>query len=560
MYKIYIDGHLIHNDKYENYKLSNPTLETELNNPGSLTFIINPDHPKYSSFTTGVPRFKRMKSIVTVEQDGRLIFRGRILDSAGTFYNQKQVICEGELAFLLDTTIRPYSKQASPEELLKYYIGIHNEQMAEYPEKQFVVGTVTVTDGEENDENREIRANESAVKTWDEINDKLINSLGGYLIIDTAPNGKRRINWLKDDDLLFGTQTIEYGKNLLDLNTTNSGSEITTVLIPYGAKKEGSETTTRLDITSKEDGVVAELENDRLIKKGDYIYSERGVEEYGFIQNSKSWDDITEDVDHLLKVAIEELNNTKAEVKSIEIRTVDLYKIENVDTFQLGTKVKVTSKKHNINGEVFPLTKKSVNLTNPASNTLTLTKTERTFTEKTAEASKIQNNYAEVVSRVDSAQKAIVEVEKKTESQINQSSEQILLTVGESYTLKDEHNKLIEDVNTEFQQTSEAFEMRFNEIHADIEDVANNANAHYQEQIKYIRFKDGNIILGEEGNEITLKIQNDRISFIQNGAEVAYFNNRKLYVTDGEFIQTLKLGKFAFIPRESGNLSFKKVE
>ena len=58
---------------------------------------------------------------------------------------------------------------------------------------------------------------------------------------------------------------------------------------------------------------------------------------------------------------------------------------------------------------------------------------------------------------------------------------------------------------------------------------------------------------------VILKIQNDRISFMQGGTEVAYFSNRKLYVTDGEYINSLKVGKYSFFPRANGNLSFKKV-
>lgn len=89
--------------------------------------------------------------------------------------------------------------------------------------------------------------------------------------------------------------------------------------------------------------------------------------------------------------------------------------------------------------------------------------------------------------------------------------------------------------------------------------VAAGADAKFQEISKYIRFIDGNIILGEEGNELTLKIENDRIAFLESGAEVAYFSNRKLYVLDGEFLNSLTLGNFAFLPRANGNLSFKKV-
>jgi hypothetical protein len=76
---------------------------------------------------------------------------------------------------------------------------------------------------------------------------------------------------------------------------------------------------------------------------------------------------------------------------------------------------------------------------------------------------------------------------------------------------------------------------------------------------KYIRFVDGDIILGESGNELTLRIENDRISFLDGGAEVAYFSNKQLFVLDGHFLNSLRVGSFAFLPRENGNLSLVKV-
>ena len=101
--------------------------------------------------------------------------------------------------------------------------------------------------------------------------------------------------------------------------------------------------------------------------------------------------------------------------------------------------------------------------------------------------------------------------------------------------------------------------MQFNTASGRIDELSNETSEQFQEIQKYIRFVDGNIVLGEAGNELTLKIQNDKISFLQSDLEVAYFSNNKLYVTDGEFINSLQLGKFAFLPRKNDNLSFKKV-
>jgi hypothetical protein len=91
---------------------------------------------------------------------------------------------------------------------------------------------------------------------------------------------------------------------------------------------------------------------------------------------------------------------------------------------------------------------------------------------------------------------------------------------------------------------------------------SNDADARTQFQTisKYIRFVNGDIVLGEEGSAITLRIQNDRLSFLDGGAEVAYFSNKKLVILDANFLNSLQIGSFAFIPRKNGNLSLIKVD
>ena len=124
---------------------------------------------------------------------------------------------------------------------------------------------------------------------------------------------------------------------------------------------------------------------------------------------------------------------------------------------------------------------------------------------------------------------------------------------------KEELEEYKTNVSTQFEQTEKDFNFLFNNATEQINDLAGDTNEQFQEIQKYIRFVDGDIVLGETGNEITLKIQNDRISFLQNNSEVAYFSENKLYVTDGEFLNSLQLGNFAFKPRDNGSLSFGKV-
>lgn len=90
-------------------------------------------------------------------------------------------------------------------------------------------------------------------------------------------------------------------------------------------------------------------------------------------------------------------------------------------------------------------------------------------------------------------------------------------------------------------------------------DAANDTtDQKFGEISKYIRFVDGKIVLGETGSELTLTIQNDRVSFQQDGNEVAYFSNNNLYIRRAEVLTTLKVGNYEFAPRDKGGLALRK--
>lgn len=153
----------------------------------------------------------------------------------------------------------------------------------------------------------------------------------------------------------------------------------------------------------------------------------------------------------------------------------------------------------------------------------------------------------------------IIEVQEQLSTDISAVEESIRLEASEKYYTKDEAETFVGEVNTILEQNSEGWEFQFNEIKANFDELNDTSNQTFAEWQKYIRFHDGNIILGQVGNEIELHIENDRISFIENGIEVAYLSNSKLNITNADVNTQLGIGKFAFIPRANGSLDFKKV-
>lgn len=65
------------------------------------------------------------------------------------------------------------------------------------------------------------------------------------------------------------------------------------------------------------------------------------------------------------------------------------------------------------------------------------------------------------------------------------------------------------------------------------------------------------ILSQDPDKQLSMLLSEQKLSFYQGTDEVAYFSNNKLYVTDAEILDKLQLGKFAYIPRSNGNLSFR---
>lgn len=163
----------------------------------------------------------------------------------------------------------------------------------------------------------------------------------------------------------------------------------------------------------------------------------------------------------------------------------------------------------------------------------------------------VKKTYADALQQIENAKQEI-------NSDIQKNNDMIRTEVSETYYSKDEMDTQLGQVSTALEQTKNSFEMQFNSFQTDLENLNDDNTAKFQQIFKYIRFEDGNIILGESGNELTLTIENDQIAFKQNGQVVAYFTNNKLYVTDGEFVHTLRIGSFIYSPRPDGSLDFKK--
>lgn len=533
MIQVYADGGLAYDSRLEDYHLLGLKADIGVNISGAAEITMPPKHPAYNSFTS-------YKTLVEIYRDEVRLFRGRSLYPDDDFYNRRTIICEGERGFLRDSTIRPYLYQDSPEAIFADIITLHNSQVEEF--KQFTVGTVTVTDP-----NNYVRLESESAQSAYDVLDKLVERCGGYIVFTTNEGGQRCINWYAELGYASG-QEIEFGSNLLDFARTGANTDLATVIIPYGAKDE--ETGVRVDITSV-------TENGE-----DYIQDYDAVALRGVISKAVTWDDITEPA-NLLTKAQQYLATSKLMVTTLDLTAVDLSTMDkDIDSFRVGDAVTVRSKPHGIEGDTYRLTERVYNLLQPETDKVVLGKDITTLTGADVAGDRQSSSDLQQVVRSIKADyqlntaKAIEASELTLASLIEQTETRIKTEVSETYMTNDQVESKI---STTMEQTAEAFTYSFETLQATVDANDAEARAQFETISKYIRFVDGDIILGEEGNTITLHIENDRISFLDDGAEVAYINNKQLVITDAHFLHSLRIGNFAWVPRENGNLSLVKV-
>lgn len=551
MYQVFWGDFLLHDLRLDDYYLKDAELSEELNKVSEFTFDIYPEHPNFNKLEVLVPN-------IIIKKDGKTIFKGRIISEKMNMDKSKQVTCESVLAFLLDSVQRPYEFQGTPEELFTQFINRHNEQVEEY--KQFKIGKIT---GASLDNNAYInRSNSDYENTFDAINDKILDTIGGYLQVRYETDGMY-IDWLDDftsgDSQIISTQVIEFGENLIDIVAENDASETYSVVIPLGAEIETTDEET--GETTKSRLTIEEVNNGN-----DYLVNETALNKYGWIVapvDETTWDDVT--LPSNLKTKAEEyLNNQGVTLKStLELNALDLNVVnKNIDDFRMGEYIRVQSTPHNLS-KTYLLTKKDTPLSKPENMEITLGETKNTLTgiqigDGKDTIDKVETILGDYVLNDDIT--GIVNEEIENNSIIQQLPNEILTQVSQTYTSKSELQQLQETISTQMTQTENDWTFEFNKIVEQITNVDGTVNANYQELIRFIRFVGGRITLGEVGNAITLELRNDRLSFFNNNVEVAYINDGRLYITDGEFTHSLTIGIFAYIPRANGSLDFNKVK
>lgn len=356
MYKMKADGVVFYDPSSDDMALHvlSPKAKYELNKAGSLEFTMLPGNVLYDGL-------HKLKTIITLEQDGEVIFRGRVLETETDLYNQKKVYCEGELAYLLDSIQRPYEYKGSAKEYFPMLIEKHNADVEEH--KRFTVGLLTAL----RDEDTVEIESENYANSLEEFKSILLSEFNGYLRI-RYENGVRYLDYV-DKFNQSCSQEINFGVNLVDIETNINAQDVCSVLIPVGRSRKGKYT----DISKANGGK-------------DYIEDATLIAKYGRVVKSYTFDEV-EDPEELLELGRKHMEKMAAEttltIKAVDLRTVGA----DVDGIRLGDTVKLVSAPHGLNKEDV-CTKIELDIEKPEKSEYTFGMPRETLTDNNASASR----------------------------------------------------------------------------------------------------------------------------------------------------------------------------
>ena len=170
----------------------------------------------------------------------------------------------------------------------------------------------------------------------------------------------------------------------------------------------------------------------------------------------------------------------------------------------------------------------------------------------------------------DSSWEAVNEESTTRQSAIETKANEITSKVSETYVSNSAFEHYQKDVSSQFTQTKKDFTWSINqsvtdaknEMSGQIDSVNGRVDGLKQTTDNvnnYMSFDNDGLTLGKSDSAFKTKITNQEWSIQKNGAKVTYINDQTMYITDGQFTQSLKIGNFGFVPRANGSLDFKKI-
>jgi hypothetical protein len=344
------------------HNLIDPKVKAEMGKAPSLEFAMDVDHPYYDALL-------QMKTLMRVVFAGETIFRGRVLTIDVDMMGRKQVHCEGDFAFLMDTPQDGSEEKdrvlATVSVYLQRLINKHNSMCGDADHK-FILGeypnhySSSVLHEQQIIPSAEQAKQKFGNSSWNTTMDRfedVLNTFGGYWRTRYVDDTHVYLDWF---DLYFrpydeSRQRIEVANNLIDFSGSNELENIFTAVIPIG-KQDNKELFLNEYWPSVSSGhskvnyvLVPEIANlgifsDEELNKGYHTKEDyqNAINNFGMIYKTVTFEN-ADNCDKLFSYATDWIkNNFLGSITSYDITALDIANQDpTVNPILVGDEVKV---------------------------------------------------------------------------------------------------------------------------------------------------------------------------------------------------------------------------
>jgi hypothetical protein len=324
--------------------LVDPKVSEKIGDASSFDFSVQPDSPYFNAFI-------QMRTYLYVEYDGDLIFYGRVLTIENGFWGEQKIKCEGAQAFFNDSYYPGVDESKRENRYVQEYITNilenHNTQL-EDPLRMIYPGEIPGQYSDSISEEQRIENSfrnfgESGWKQTKSTLDDLTSHYGGMFRVRYGVDGKLYLDWLKHYyRSTINGQSIEVGKNMIELSSITEVNNIFTVVLPIG-DGPGNEKL-YLDEMYFPVSRVTEFYSDSELESGyhhksDYVNAES---RYGKIIKPQEFNTATTQEDLRKECAKWVKENYQGGVESFTVSAIDLHQIgDNVQKIMCGDRVPI---------------------------------------------------------------------------------------------------------------------------------------------------------------------------------------------------------------------------
>lgn len=441
-------------------------ITREKNAVSTLEFTMYPGNPGYDScveFATTVE--------VTNLKTGAVEFEGRVISCDPSHGDDglpcKAVVCEDVAGYLNDSR-QPYTEErlwegggerTGLQEFVDYILGNHNARMPEH--KRVYRGTVDVPTFATVDN---VTKGTNFERTLEIISDKLVGVFGGEWRVRRGVDGKLYFDYRTVLGAVSDTP-IAIGHNISSASSAVDPNGLITRLYPRGCKltrKEVDEGGTEREVQTEERLGIADANGGI-----EYIDDADAMREYGVIEGTAEWDDVTEPLN--LKTKAEKwLEDNNRLPMSTEVTALDLSAIGiDPDGFRLYDWYRTDDSLAGVSATL-EVVHQVLDLSDPSASTFDLGDGTKTQSSVIKELEGLKGDVEYVTSQSQSNAVNIDSAVKYAMSAIEVAEDRIVSTVGEQIVeVKDGLEgqiALVESRVSTIEQTAESIRLSVTEL------------------------------------------------------------------------------------------------